>query len=215
VLKALLFFIIFLRNNSTSGIMLKKLVEKNMKTLKLMCSSLFLVVSMSATAGGSLDISLASDSARFAYDAAKVGSGLHISASIQHHEDNGDLASLGLSVVDMREPNSPLYLGVGGKLFGYVSGDYDGGALGLGGFFSYNIPKTKGVSLAGYAYYAPSVVSFGDTESLIDSDIRIQYALLPTARVYTGYRFSQVQVEQSSKDITLEQGIHFGLKVDF
>lgn len=186
-----------------------------MKTLKLMCTSLFLVASMSATAGGSLDISLASDSARFAYDAAKVGSGLHISASLQHHEDDGDLASLGMHVVDMRSPDSPLYLGIGGKVFGYVTGDNDGGALGLGGFFRYNIPKTKGVSLAGYAYYAPSVVSFGDTQSLVDSDIRIQYALLPTARVYAGYRYSQVEIEKTNQEIMLEQGIHFGLKVDF
>jgi hypothetical protein len=186
-----------------------------MKTLKLMCSSLLLAASMNVTAGGSLDISLASDSARFAYDAAKVGSGLHVSASIQHHESDGDLASLGLNVVDMRSPNSPLYLGIGGKVFGYVTGDYDGGALGLGGFFRYNIPKTQGVSLAGYAYYAPSVVSFGDTQSLIDSDIRIQYALLPTARVYAGYRFSQVEIDKTRRDIKLEEGIHFGLKVDF
>ena len=186
-----------------------------MKTLKLVCSSLLLASSMSAVAGGSLDISLASDAARFEYDAAKVGSGLHVSASIQHHEKNGDLAALGLHVVDMREPNSPLYLGIGGKFFGYVSGDYDGTALGLGGFFRYNIPKTKGLSLAGYGYYAPSVVSFGDTQNLIDSDIRIQYALLPTARVYMGYRLSQVEIEQTKKNNTLEQGIHFGLKVDF
>jgi hypothetical protein len=186
-----------------------------MKTLKLMCSSLFLVASMGATAGGSLDISLASDSARLAYDAAKVGSGLHVGASIQHHETDGDLASLAVHVADMREPNSPLYMGIGGRVFGYVADDYDGIALGLGGFFRYNIPKTKGVSLAGYAYYAPSVVSFGDTKSLMDTDIRIQYALLPTARIYTGYRYSQVQVNQTSKDVMLEQGIHFGLKVDF
>lgn len=195
--------------------MLKKLVEKIMKTLKLVCSSLFLASSMSVFAGGSIDVSLASDSARLEYDAAKVGSGLHVSASIQHHETEGNLGSLGAHVVDVREPNSPLYLGIGGRVFGYVSGDYDGGALGLGGFFRYNIPKTKGVSLAGYAYYAPSVVSFGDTQSLVDTDVRIQYALLPTARVYMGYRFSQVEIEQTNEDIQLEKGIHFGLKADF
>lgn len=186
-----------------------------MKALTLMCSSVFLAASMNATAGGSVDLSLSSDSARFEYDAAKVGSGLHVSASIMHHEDDGDLASLGMHVVDIREPNSPLYIGVGGRVFGYVSGDYDGAALGVGGFARYNIQAAPGLSIAGYGYYAPSVVSFGDTKSLVDSDIRIQYALLPTARVYTGYRYSQVEIEQTSDDIVLEQGIHFGLKVDF
>jgi hypothetical protein len=186
-----------------------------MKTFKLVCSSLLLAASMSANAGGSLDISLASDSARLEYDATKVGSGLHIAASIQHHEDDGQLGALGLHVVDVREPNSPLYLGVGGRVFGYVTDDYDGAALGLGGFFRYNIPQTQGISLAGYVYYAPSVVSFGDTDSLLDSDIRIQYALLPTARIYAGFRNSKVNVDQVKKDIMLEHGLHFGLKVDF
>lgn len=186
-----------------------------MKSLTLICSSLLLAASMNATAGGSIDLSLANDSARFEYDAAKVGSGLHVSASIMHHEDDGDLASLGMHVVDIREPNSPLYIGVGGRIFGYVSGDYDGAALGVGGFARYNIPRAAGLSLAGYAYYAPSVVSFGDTKSLLDSDIRIQYALLPTARVYTGYRYSEVNIEQINDEIVLEQGVHFGLKVDF
>lgn len=186
-----------------------------MKTFKLVCSSLLLATSMNAAAGGSLDISLASDSARLEYDATKVGSGLHIGASIQHHEDDGQLGALGLHVVDVREPNSPLYLGAGGRIFGFVTDDYDGAALGLGGFFRYNIPQTQGISLAGYVYYAPSVVSFGDTDSLLDSDIRIQYALLPTARVYAGFRNSKVNVDQVKKDIMLEHGLHFGLKVDF
>ena len=186
-----------------------------MKALALICSSVFLAASMNASAGGSIDLSLSNDSARFEYDATKVGSGLHVSASIMHHEDDGDLASLGLHVVDLREPNSPLYIGVGGRIFGYVSGDYDGGALGVGGFARYNIPGVIGLSIAGYGYYAPSVVSFGDTENLLDSDIRIQYALLPTARIYTGYRYSEVGIEQTKDEIVLEQGVHFGLKVDF
>ena len=186
-----------------------------MKALKVIFSGLLLSVSMQSMAGGSIDLSLANDSARLEYDAAKVGSGLHISAGVMHHEEDGDLISLGLHVVDVREPNSPLYLGVGGKLFGFKDGDVDGGALGVGGFFSYQIPKVPGLSAAGYAYYAPKVVSFDATENLTDADIRIQYGLLPTARVYMGYRYSSFKLEENKKVYMLEEGIHFGLKVDF
>lgn len=186
-----------------------------MKAIKGLFSAVLLATSMQSLAGGSIDISLANDSARFEYDAAKVGSGLHISASAMHHEEDGDLISLGMHVVDVREPNSPLYLGVGGRLFGFKDGDTDGGAFGVGGFFRYQIPKVPGLSTAGYAYYAPKVVSFDATENLTDADIRIQYGLLPTARVYMGYRYSSFKIENVKKVFMLEEGIHFGLKVDF
>lgn len=186
-----------------------------MKALKVIFSGLLLSASMNALAGGSIDLSLSNDTARLEYDATKVGSGLHVTGSIQHHEDDGDLIALGMHVVDVRQPNSPLYLGVGGKLFGFKEDDFDGAALGVGGFFSYQIPRVPSLSTAGYVYYAPEVVSFGDTENLIDSDLRIQYSLLPTARVYLGYRYSSFKVEDVSKTFVLDEGFHFGLKVDF
>jgi hypothetical protein len=186
-----------------------------MKALKVLFSGILLSFSVQSMAGGSIDISLANDSARLEYDATKVGSGLHISASAMHHEEDGDLISLGLHVVDVREPNSPLYIGVGGRIFGFKNGDVDGGALGVGGFYRYQIPQVPGLSTAGYVYYAPSVVSFDNTENLADADVRIQYALLPTARVYMGYRYSRYKLEGISKVFMLEEGIHFGLKVDF
>jgi hypothetical protein len=186
-----------------------------MKALKIIFSGLLLSFSVQSMAGGSIDISLSNDSARLEYDAAKVGSGLHVSASAMHHEEDGDLISLGLHVVDVREPNSPLYLGVGGRIFGFKNGDVDGGALGVGGFYRYQINQVPGLSTAGYVYYAPSVVSFDNTENLADADVRIQYALLPTARVYMGYRYSRYKLEGISKVFMLEEGVHFGLKVDF
>ncbi|MBQ0732629.1 MAG: hypothetical protein KBT75_18140, partial [Oleispira antarctica] len=100
-------------------------------------------------------------------------------------------------------------------LFGFKNGDVDGGALGVGGFFRYQISQVPGLSTAGYAYYAPSVVSFDNTENLADTDLRIQYGLLPTARIYMGYRYSRYKLEGIKKEFMLEEGIHFGLKVDF
>jgi hypothetical protein len=186
-----------------------------MKAIKVLFSSLLLSISVQSIAGGSIDISLANDSARLAYDATKVGSGLHISASAMHHEEDGDLIALGLHVVDVRKPNSPLYIGVGARIFGFKNGDVDGGALGVGGFYRFKFTQVPGLSTAGYIYYAPSVVSFDSTENLMDADVRIQYALLPTARVYTGYRYSRYKLEDVNKVFMLEEGLHFGLKVDF
>lgn len=186
-----------------------------MKALKALMATMAVLAAGQAAAGGSLDLSLSNDTARLEYDAAKVGSGLHVSASVQHHEEDGDLVGIGAHVVDVREPDSPLYLGVGGKVFAFKEDDFDGGALAVGGFLRYQVPQVPDLSFAGYVYYAPQVVSFNDTENLLDSDVRVQFSLLPTARVYTGYRYSRVKIEDVKKNVELEQGIHFGLKVDF
>lgn len=172
-------------------------------------------VAISTHAGGSIDISLANNSARLAYDATQVGSGVHIGAALQHDREDGNLLSAGVHVVDVRESKRSLYIGVGAKVFGYFTDDYDGAALGVGGFFRYNIPGVQDVSVAGYGYYAPPVTTFGDGEHLIDTDLRVQFAVIPTARIYTGYRYSAVKVEGVRNRVTLGDGLHFGIKIDF
>ncbi|WP_430462056.1 YfaZ family outer membrane protein [Thalassolituus sp. LLYu03] len=168
-----------------------------------------------AQAGGSLDISLADDVVRLGYDATQMGSGLHVSFAGLHHEDDGDMLSAGLHVVDVRPSTSHMYIGVGAQAFVFSTDDYDGSALGVGGFFRYSFPAAPDVSLAGYAYYAPPVVSFMDAENMIVSDLRLQFSLLPTARIYAGYRYNSIRIEDIDKRYKLGDGAHFGLTIDF
>lgn len=189
-----------------------------MSQLKKMTSAAILVAATSANAGGSLDLSLSDEAVRAAYDATKVGSGLHVSLDILHHTDDGDIASVGAHVVDVRNSDSNLYIGVGGKLYGFATRgvkDFNGGGIGLGGFFRYRLPQLPEVSIAGYGYYAPPVVSVSDSENLIDTDIRVQYALIPTARAYLGYRYTGIRLEGVEDRFELGDGAHLGLKIDF
>lgn len=188
---------------------------KQLGTRVIAATLLSAAVATSTQAGGSIDMSLANETARIAYDATQVGSGLHVSAALQHDRDDGNLVSAGVHVVDVRESKRNLYIGVGGKLYGYFTDDYDGAAIGVGGFFRYNIPGVQDVSIAGYGYYAPPVTTFGDGEHLWDSDLRVQFAVIPTARIYTGYRYSAIKVEGVKRRVTLGDGVHFGIKIDF
>ena len=174
-----------------------------------------LVLPTLVQAGGSLDISLADDVARVAYDATQMGSGLHINLAALHHEDDGDMVSAGLHVVDVRPSTSHLYIGVGAKVIAFTTDDFDGAAMGVGGFFRYSFPAAPDVGLAGYAYYAPPVVSFGDAENMLNSDIRLQFSLLPTARIYGGYRYNSIRIEDINDRYKLGDGAHFGLTIDF
>ncbi|WP_419811220.1 YfaZ family outer membrane protein [Bacterioplanoides sp.] len=193
-----------------------------MSQLKKLALASLVATSAAAHAGGSLDLSIANEMARVGYDATKVGSGMHVSADFLHHTDDGNIGSVGLHVVDVRNEDPDLYIGVGGKLYGFSADEADedgddasGAAIGLGGFFRYRLPGVPEVSVAGYAYYAPSVISFADADNLFDSDVRIQYSLIPTARVYAGYRYTGIKIEDVSDRVELGDGLHVGLKLDF
>lgn len=166
-------------------------------------------------AGGSLDLNLSNDAIRAAYDATQSNSGLHINTSVLHHMDDGDLIGVGVHAVDVRKGTEEAVIGVGAKVFGFVAEEVDGAAIGVGGFFRYNMPFNRDLSAAGYAYYAPSVVSFADTENMLISDWRAQFSVIPNARIYAGYRYNSIKLEDIDKRYKLANGFHLGMTLDF
>jgi|SRR5690554_49125 len=170
-----------------------------------------------AQAGGAVDLSLSNKAFRAAYGATMSQSGVHFDAAWLHHEDDGDMAELGFHVVEARPSSRNVYIGVGAKLhLAHLDRmDKDTGAVGVGGFFRYGLPVNPDVGIAGYIYYAPSVLSFSETENMINSDLRLQYSVIPSARIYAGYRYVGIRLEDSSKRHKLGNGFHLGLTIDF
>lgn len=170
-----------------------------------------------AQAGGSVDLSLSNKSFRAGYGATMAQSGVHFDAAWLHHEDEGDMAEVGFHVVEARPSSRHTYIGVGAKLhYAHLSEiDEDVGAVGVGGFFRYSLPVNPAIGVAGYLYYAPSVLSFSDTENMINSDLRVQYSVIPSARIFAGYRYVGTRLEGSSKRYKLGSGLHLGLTIDF
>lgn len=168
-----------------------------------------------AQAGGSLDLSLSNDAFRFAWDATQSNSGMHLNLAWLHHEEEGDMLEAGVHVVDVRPSTRNLYIGIGAKLHLVDTDWFDAGGVGVGGFFRYAIPANRDVSVAGYAYYAPPVLSFSDAENMINTDVRLQYSMIPTARLFVGYRYVGIRLEGASKRYELGDGLHAGLTIDF
>lgn len=183
-----------------------------MKLLRLVAPVVALL-SFPVMAGGSLDLSINDDTASLDYDATRMGSPLHVSSGVLHHEEDGDLISFGINAVDVRSKESPLRIGVGGKVYGYFTKAADSGAMAIGGFLRYTPPELAGLGFAGHAYYAPSVLSFRSTDNMIDLGARVEYKLLPTAMVYLGYRF--VDANDEAGDIEIARDAHFGLRINF
>jgi len=188
---------------------------KLISTLRQLCIPACLMFSGAAVAGGSLDLSLADTTARVAWDATRVDTGLHLNAALLHESEQGNAVSAGVHVVDVRNPNSDLYIGVGANAYGIFTDDNDGVAVGVGGFAQYNFPFNRDFGVSGHAYYAPPVVSFAGVENLVDADLRVHYNILPTAHLYTGFRMMSLSLEERSGRYKLADGLHFGLKLDF
>ncbi len=185
-----------------------------MKLLRLL-APVCLLLSANVFAGGSLDLSINDETAGLEYDATRMGTPLHVSTGFLHHETDGDLVTFGLNAVDVRQQGSPVHIGVGGKLYGYLTDASDSGALAIGGFVRYMPVELAGLGFAGHAYYAPSVLSFHTTDNLIDLGLRVEYKLIPTAMVYLGYRFVEASDEDVDDDLEISKAAHFGLRINF
>lgn len=187
----------------------KRVVMGALVASALMCSSVY--------AGGTIDLSLSNDTFRAAFDGTRVGSGVHLNAAWLHDEDKGEMGTVGFHVVETKPRNKNLYIGVGGNAnFVHLHKiEKDTGAVAIGGFFRYNIPAAADVSVAGYVYYAPKVLSFADTENMINTDLRLQYSLIPSARAFVGYRYVGYRLEDDSKRHKIGDGLHLGLSLDF
>lgn len=183
-----------------------------MKLLRFLAPLTF-CLSASAMAGGSLNLSINDNLAGLEYDATRMGTPLHVSAGFVHHEQDGNVLNLGLNAVDVRSPNSPLRIGIGGKAYAYFTDFSDSGAVAIGGFIDYAPSELRGLSFGGHAYYSPSVLSFDDTENLVDFGADVGYRLLPTAKIYLGYRFIEAREEIVDIEV-VKEGV-FGLQIDF
>ena len=83
------------------------------------------------------------------------------------------------------------------------------------GYATVNIPNVPGLSVGGSAHYAPSILSFGDSDAVTDIEARVSYRVIRNADVYAGYRYVNTDLDNSSADINLDEGVMAGMKIFF
>jgi len=166
---------------------------------------------------GELDINLNDDAARLSYAWPIRDDKLSLDAGLLTHQDRGEMVHFGLHLVDWASGGSnPLQGGLGGKLF-YANTDSifdDELVAGLGGFLRYTIPQYNRFSVSGQAYYAPDVLSFGDSEQFFEVEARVSYNVLREADIYLGARYINIEFEGGA-DFTLDNGLHAGIQLRF
>jgi hypothetical protein len=125
------------------------------------------------------------------------------------------IASAGLLFIG--EPgNVPgLNLGIGGQLYGGRTDDrQDLLALGVGGRLAYAPPMLGGVGIGGKLFYAPQILAGLDADRLLETGVRLSYAVTPMVRVYGEYQNLRSDFEDRG-NWTIDEGVRLGFEASF
>lgn len=183
---------------------------------KIILPAVLLACSTTAIAGGAIDFALSNDSLRVEHDAVLVGTGAHFTSGFLYNEEDSNWAiTLGFNAVDATMANQELIGGVGFKtmIISTDTSDLDL-AAGVGGFFRYQPDFMNGLGVEGEAYFAPTILSFGDLDSAHEFVGRLTYKVLPQARVFIGYHDMDADYGSSGSE-TVDSTFHIGFRMTY
>lgn len=160
----------------------------------------------------SLSFDLRDEAARLELMAPLSGEDLAYTASLLHHEEDGDFVTLGLHLVQKTRKDSYVGLGLGLMAFDFEEGD--GAGLGVGGFARYAFPTMPALALGGQLYYSPDVIAFDDVDRIWEATLRLELRVMDQADLYVGYRRVNVKLDPNV-DVDIDDGSHFGFRFYF
>jgi len=164
-----------------------------------------------------LDLSLTNDSVKGQYNFFSNQNDIQLGAGYTYHEGsrhiaNADFHAQGQTAIG----NLPVTAGLGVRGIGWDDDNAEGGAVGIGGFSTMNIPDVPGLSVSGSLHYAPSILSFGDSDEMTSVELRGSYRVIRNAEVFAGYRYLNTELDmRGNPDINLDEGVMAGIKLFF
>lgn len=168
--------------------------------------------------GAGVELNVSDDAVRAGGDFGLQSNNLLFDGSWLHHQDKGDTFSVGSYLTGAASSGpTPLRAALGLRYY-YV--DYDGGSgesggnLSLGGFVRYKLPQFDRVSIGGDLFYAPSVLSFGDSDSFYEVGGRVGYEVIRDATLYLGWRRMKSDFDEDG-DTMVDNGFHIGIRASF
>lgn len=165
-----------------------------------------------------LELALGNDTASLTYltDSASMGYGGADLGFGGFFNNDDDLMFTGnLLVTGTPGRDVPIQYGVGAKAFlTDLDSDRDAHAIGIGGQLRYMLPFATPMGFSVEGYYAPSIVSFGDADSLIELTPRFELEVVPGTRAFVGYRLTEFDMERG-RDEELADEVNVGIRVSF
>jgi hypothetical protein len=182
-----------------------------------------LLAALSTTAvADSLDLDLRDKAFRGSYSMNVSGkSGLSTELGVLTNEDtdqlNDTMYYVGLLVTGENWSKSGTFnISLGGKAVYTSPNSVDLGAIAFGGDIRFSPVHRLGIG--GSFYYAPEITSFMDCKKYTESNVRVDYQVLPQAFVYANYRNIEMDIEYAggtASDVEIDKGLSIGMKLLF
>lgn len=88
-------------------------------------------------------------------------------------------------------------------------------AAALGAEARYELNRATGLAIAGHAFYAPDILTFGQGDNLTDLMVRVEFRLQPRLTVFGGARWFEFEMPDGQGDQTLQDELFAGLAWGF
>lgn len=140
----------------------------------------------------------------------------HLGARLLYNDDEETtLGSLGFDFAGVPGNVPGLEVGVGAHGYGgRTDDDQDLAALGIAGRVRYAPPTLGGVGVTVRGAYAPKIFSFADSERLVETAVRLHYAVTPKIRLHLEYQNVGAKFEDRGS-WTIDEGVRLGFEARF
>lgn len=139
-----------------------------------------------------------------------------LSARLLYNDDEETtLGSLGFDFSGVPGNVPGLEVGVGAHGYGGRTDDrQDVAALGIAARALYAPPTLGGVGVTARGAYAPKIFAFADSERLVETALRLHYAVTPKIRLHVEYQNVGVKFEDRGS-WTIDEGVRVGFEARF
>lgn len=192
-------------------------------TIHLRSFLLLLLAMLGAPAmADSFTAQLSSDSARFRYTMMGMGQSFgNLESSVgflytdTKNARNSYLADVG-AFVRGESVEAPIIVSIGGRFYAGKAQDYTVYAIGLGGDVLLLPESWGGFGIGGFFLIAPGVVSFGDSDGLLDYGANLIFEVSPQATVLLGYQNVETDINATNVGtIKIDDSVFFGVHIKF
>lgn len=180
-------------------------------------STLLLIITLAGGAhANDFALSLTDDSAKGQFNFSQASDELAFGVGYTYHTGARNIANIDFHAQGRTAlGNVPATVGVGLRTMYFRDSPIEGGALAPGGYISLNIPDFPGLSLNGSLHGSPTVLSFGDSEGMINFESTVSYRVIRNAEFFVGYRFVNTQLDDGRDKARLDEGFLGGMRILF
>lgn len=183
-----------------------------MRTRQTLLACLLLMGAGTAQAA-SLDLNLGEDAVQFEA-AGEVVEGVQLGGGVLDSDYRKDATVYHAQLMGSQH-TSRREVGIGARWTHYDARGGEGGGLGLGGYGYVYLPNLPAVSLGGYGFYTPGVVTTSELDKGYEVGLRARYAFTPNVDGYLGLRQLDADFDDDRGSQTLDRGAQVGVRLRF